>query len=231
MSLALTIDRAAINTDLIALNSSIVQYVALSRLTPSEALARKSADLATAMSRRLRGLAPAKGAVRRERLSALKSGRGLRIRDAVRTRVMAKYGAAVDIRTRRGVYNRSLPKARGKRLSLQALMVKAELGLRESGRGFLGFSGRFKGIRSISSARSLRYSDKFRRFLTDAGLTESGDGATLTLWENVAPAALAGLSKAKAQAAIQQSLREVNADMRVYIDRKLAENAAKAGLQ
>lgn len=224
-----------VQSELGLLNADLARYQQITRKTPEEMLLKQGGKLAFALSQNLRGLMPGKGAIRAERLEALKARDGIYIRPSVRQQVLAKYGARQEISTREIVFGKrgrkSVLRKGGKRMNLQALMAQREINLRESGRGFLGFSARFSGIGKMKPGWRQRWLDRYSRMLAEAGLTiNRADGVLEFAWEKgpSAKQAAEGLLKPKAQERIVQAIRNVRMDVEEYLARKTKENASQA---
>jgi hypothetical protein len=222
-------------SNLDAFNRALGDYVHLSRLSTQEAVKKQGAKFAFDLSTRLQAFAPGKGAIRAERLAALRSGQGLRISDAARKRVYSTKGIVQDIKTKKFGFTRGKKvsgtrRLGGKRLNIQALLVKAEIGLRESGRGFLSYSSK---VRSLIQKFAIKddvdyyqqHLDRYSRFLTSVGFRTDADKANMTFgWggnkssDKVAKA----LSKPRQQRAIASSLDAIRADMMAYIVQRQA---------
>jgi hypothetical protein len=228
----------AVRHNLDRLGGSLRRYIALSGKSPEEALSKQGGKFAYVLSRRLRGLSPAKGEVRRERLEALKSGEGVKVRPRVREAIKEKYHAATDIRSKKLQIVRGRKKAvgsikrKGRRINLQALMIARELAVRESGRGFLATGSKFPRTLKVHHAAI----SKFGVQISQAALAGNGDGATLSFdWSRsqseLSGSAASGLSKPRATAVTALALRDTADDIGVYLQRKDEENLRKAGLK
>ena len=224
-------------TNLDEFNAALTRYAALSSKGAAEAVAKTGADFGFRLSRKLLTLAPDKGSVRESRLAALASGGGLKIRDKIRQRVYAKLGVSQTLagrKLRMGGKKLSASKlVGGKRLNLQALLVRAELNARESGRGFSAFSARYKSLSQQLAAdrfgeQRRKIIDRYSRFLSEVGFKRDRDSSNLTFrWGgNESSGKLAAsLQKPRQQAAIADALNEARADMMDYIIRKQAQAA------
>jgi hypothetical protein len=224
-----------INVEIEALNRALILYRDLTNKTPEDVLLKQGGKLGYAVAKHLRGLAPAKGEIRSERLAALKAGQGVHVRQRVRLRVMQKYGARIDVKSRGLIFGnskngkKSMVRKGGKRLNLWALTVQAELNTRESGRGFLARSSSFpKTLQDYQTAQSI-----YGPILSDAGLNSDKDTLTFK-WDparsELASSAAKGLSRAQGEEAIAAGIADTRDDIKEYISRKLLENARKAGL-
>lgn len=232
----------AFQTNLDEFNSALGQYVRLTKLSTQEAVAKKSADFAFRLSRALSTFAPKKGAIRAERLAALRSGQGVRVRPAVYDQVYKTKGLVQDVKTKRFGFAtrkrvRGSKMSGGKRLNLQAIAVKRELALRESGRGFLSYSTRLRSViqefairDDVDVYRSIL--DKYKRFLSSVGFQTTADEAKMTFrWGgNKSSGEIAKtLQKPRQQRTIAQALDDSRRDMLEYIRRK--QGQAKASLK
>lgn len=224
-------------TNLDEFNAALTRYAALSSKGAAEAIAKKGADFGFRLSRKLLTLAPKKGVVREDRLAALASGGGLTIRPKIRQRVYSKLGVSQTVagrKLRMGGKKLSASKlVGGKRLNLQALLVRAELNARESGRGFSALSARYKSLSQQLAAdrfgeQRKKIIDRYNRFVSQVGFKRDANTAGLTFeWGgNESSGKLAAsLQKPRQQAAIADALDETRADMMEYILRKQAQAA------
>jgi hypothetical protein len=210
-----------IEYNLEGLRAACIEYGKYSQKSEAEVVAKQSGKLAWNIYRALKALAPQRGAVRAERLAALAAGEGIKIRKSVLASVEQKYGD-------KG--------ARG--LNTHALAVKKELSLRESGRGFLGFSTP-RPARSApeieSSVRSIisRYGFELSDFVLN--VAESAEKKVANLHWNGSKgdytAATEGLSQPRQQEVIAQAVAATTKDTVEYILRKIREDKSKARLQ
>jgi hypothetical protein len=228
---------AAIQHNIDQFNWRLAQYAQLSGKSVEQALREKAARLGYVLSQELRNLMPKKGEVTQERLDALKDGEGVHVRKSVLEKMSqiydierfeaTRYGQANLFRRKgRGKYRGSVMVG-GKRLNLQALAVKRELGVRESGRGFMGRSSRFAQTRLLSDTDKAL--SRFGPVLAKAGLETTNDGGVARLrwggFSDLSNEAVQGLSRPRGQTAISTAVRLITADMLVYIKRKQGENA------
>jgi hypothetical protein len=224
----------SVSTEIMKLNQAVKRYQDLSGKNWEEALSKQGGKLAFSLSGGLKEIAPPKGLVRSERLAALKTGGGVKIRQRVRTAIFTKYGARSDIRTRRVIFGKkgvtSLTRNGGKRLNLQALMVQRELATRESGRGFLSVSARYP--RTLGKQHTAK--SKFGQVLSSANLKAANRNASLVFeWGAtgaLSQSAAQGLSKDRGQSVIARSLAAVTEDILIFVDRKVAEQTGRVGL-
>lgn len=229
--------RLSFQTNLEEFNEALEAYARHAKLTAAEVIARKGSDLGFRLQKKLRELSPEKGAIRTERLAALASGGGVKVRpvaiDYAKSKTMA---TATTIKTRNGALFREIGrtgKLKRNGLSFWQLAVKRELNIRESGRGYLGFSARFKSMASevkanwndIEKQQIVR--DRYLRFISVVGFKADQNEAALTFkWggNNDASNGLArAMQKPKARSKIGEALAESRSDMLVYIQRKMSE--------
>jgi len=218
-------------------NDKLAKYQVLARKSWPEVIAKQGKKLAYSLSLHLLGMAPAKGAIRAELTERLRSGLGIRVRDTAR-RYATKHSVATvtKIQTRTaGIFMEKTRTGKIKRAGLNwwQLAVKREIGLRESGRGFLG---RAFGYPSLIGRRKEKAVNRYATELSSYGLTINPDGATgtFTLDPAVNPQeanAAAGMSKPRARAIIALALRDTSDDMQIYIARKMEDSASEAGLK
>lgn len=217
------------------LNAAMAQYATLAKLTPPEVLAKQGAKLAFYLRGRLRSLAPEKGRTRAERLAAMQAGEGVKVRPGAIAFARRKTVAtAVNVRTRRdALYMERTRAGNVKRngRSFWQIAVDRELSIRESGRGYLSLAGRMKWVDSaLIMGSTARVVDRVFREVGRAGLTVAGNDSTLKL-DYANPHIVEGLTRPRGQAEVVQALESTRADIMVYVRRKLAENARKAGLR
>lgn len=220
--------------DIAALRETLVRYGELSGKSESEIVSKQSGKLGLAIRQNLAELKPAAGAVRAEMLLRLKAGEGVHVRPEVYERLNSRRGISQDIETgqfRFGQKAALTVTQKGKKLNYQALAVKAELGLRESGRGFMSFAT--PRTKSFAEQQTVGVThDRYNRILSylklDLRPTAAVKFAQFS-WPSDSPAT-EGLDQAQQMAMIDAAVRFVNADIMDYVNRKLEENKAQAGL-
>jgi hypothetical protein len=227
-----------LKVEISALNEAISKYKELSRRSWDDVLKKQGGKLGFALRQNLRGLSPAAGAIRAERLSKLRSGEGIKVRESVRRAIYAKYGARTSIEDKKVRFQVGTKRVKivgskiikKKRLNLQALAVQREIGVRESGRGFLSISSRYpKTLRNTSFARN-----RFGVELSKAEISVSEtDGKLEFTWDgarNKSEASAAqGLNRPAGRAIIARAIRETRDDVMEYVRRKIEERAQQAG--
>lgn len=215
------------------LNDAIRQYIRLSGKSAQEALKKQAAKLGYALKQELRGISPAKGSIRSEALARLESGGGIKVRPSVLRKIYQQYGARSLLSTQQVIFGKrgkTTTVRNGSRLNLWALAVKAEIGLRESARGFLGISASYRGLTATLEAEAQAFS-KYGPVLSKAGfkpLPDNAGGAIEFEWNQdtsqLSGSAAEGITKEKGDAAINRALRNTLEDIEVYLERKLQED-------
>jgi hypothetical protein len=189
----------------------------------------------------LREIAPAKGKITSE-VAAFNSNMGIKVRQSAKDWVLKKYGVSTNLTTGRqmGV----IQKKRSSDLlfgeNLWHLMIKRELAMRESARGFTSYASRFGSFAELEASANSWYGNqrytisRYGKAIGAAGLKLSGTrlefdwGKTAT--NQIARTAAKSLSQSRPTAMISKSLRATSSDMRIYIQRKLAELAEKSNM-
>ncbi|MBN8246434.1 MAG: hypothetical protein J0L84_03205 [Verrucomicrobia bacterium] len=223
------------------LNRMLGRYIELAKKLPQEALAKQGTKLAFELANRLMPLMPAKGAVREAGIEMLKSGRGIRVRPAVRERLMFRHTAHSDIASRQTRYGKSSKtgfRRKGKTLNFQALAVQAELNVRERGRGYTQHVARIGNLKELGNAwsqvaagsrKQKFHRGRYNQLLASAGLMVSEKNASLTLlYGSKSTEAGSALSTPRAQKATEDAIGAVTDDMGVYVLRKLRERGIAA---
>lgn len=217
------------------LNDKLRQYAEVSNKTEAEIISKQAGKLSFNLRTALRALAPEKGAVRAERLAALKAGGGVYVRPGVYAMMESKYG--VEFTSTRQKYKGPNNELAGtdysasRRMNLQALAVQRELNLRESGRGFMAFST----PRAMSYAETVAVGQQVSRydhllsFLKMDLRLEAPIKYAQFEWPSDSPA-LEGLTKEQQMTAVMKAVNETTADIDVYVQRKLEEAKSEAGV-
>lgn len=227
-----------IGSELGKLNADISRYATLARKMPEEAIRKHSNEFSIRLFNALRQIAPAKGAIQAQVLGQLEHAAKWKpgasrtngiVRESVRQRIAAKFGISQDIASRKILLRKTKSAKQlagsisigGKRLNLQALMVQAEIKLRERGRGFLAVAGRFQQSGKENEVRTL---SRIRQILGVQNILASdNDAQSRFAWGETGPQSLAvatGLSQQKAQSAILAAVRSTRDNMLEYIRRK-----------
>ena len=219
----------------------LAQYRDLNSRTTPEILRAKGVDLAFKIAKGFRGEAPARGSIRSTRLSALQAGSGVRIRKSVRDATNKMTIATTsDVASRKagGFMEASKGKKGGTKKNARSwwqIAVTKELNLRESAIGFASVAAMFQGLAAIQANGVKRFADKFKRMISQARLRVSGPDAELVLeWGGgISPKSnqlAAVFNQPRFRSHIKAAFKAVQADMMIYIDRKLRENARKVGM-
>ncbi len=244
--------QAEIQGNLNELSEAIRLYKSLSQKGEAEVIAKQVGKLAWNLWQEMKRIAPAKGAVRAERLIALKAGFGVRVRDAVYADVGAKYGALTSIASGRTFLE---VKKRGKTvamatmvngLNLQALAVKRELAVRESARGFSSWSvprppGKYINIiaggeegSGVHILRNIESRYGFILSLFQLQTAGEGDKFGELRWYGAKSGGymdpVTGLSKPNQITVLNRAIATTSNDIYVYVNRKIQENLRQAGL-
>lgn len=230
-----------VETNLHEFNRTLAQYIGLTKLTPTDALLKQGTKLTYALSKRFGGLKPGKGEITAARRRDMAAGLGLNVREAARAFAFKHtIGTAQNIRTKgmalfmektkRGKLktDRGQKKAR----TWWQIAVDRELSIRESGRGYVSFAARMGNLeRAFKDGRisEKKQLDRISREIGRVGLRSAANDSALTFTFNNANI-VEGINRPKGRAAVAASLADVRADMLVYIQRKLAENAKKSGM-
>ena len=187
------------------LNRNLAEYAKHTSKSIQDAVAKQGSKLAFELSARLQAEKPGKGSIRAERLAALQSGGGVKVRDSIRQKVTSG-------------------KRRGK-LNLQARRVRAELNLRERGRGFLAYGARIN-TRPFLSARAqrLQHWSRHRQLLATAGLIFNPDTAKIEISYGGPQTELGDtFQNPRFRKHINAALGAVADDIQIYLDQKLEE--------
>lgn len=224
------------------------QYAALSSKAEDESLAHVASNVAWNAYQGMRKIMPAKGSIRAEAEALLKSGKGIKVRPVVLADVAARYGALTSVKSgdvflaqkKRGKvtsYSQEVIGKNGKPMNLQALAVEKEISVREAGRGFSAFAvprpvKGFKGDQEIYEKPQV---SRFNFKASDFTFVASGEKkfAELLWIDTRSPlynSPVAGLLKSKQQHILVEAVKDADKDMKVYIERKLAEAAKQTGL-
>lgn len=234
MSLDITI-----NYEIERLRRTMAMYGEVSGKTESEVVVKQAGKLGFNIRAGMSRIAPEKGAVRAERLMALRTGGGIKIRPGVVQATAEKYGLAFGVRGGRMVLGkRKVPVASvvhgGKRMNFWALAAQREINLRESGKGFMAFStprayaNEYARSDDVEFEKNLfsRYGYLLSQFGIKADPSATHKYAELK-WvggdrKNSSP--VEGLQREKAMQVLVDAVRETNADIMVYLERKISED-------
>lgn len=194
-----------IEDNLADLNVALGEYLKHTKLSVDEAMVKQGTKIAFEISRQMSAMKPAKGAVRAERLAALKSGEGVRVRKSLR-----KWKP-----TRNSRKDRSL--------NIQALRVRRELNLREQGRGFMAYGTRINAGK-LRGKQRIEKLGRHKQQLAEAGLRFEPDGTSFKLVYGGPQSEFGGtLNRPRFRRHINAAIVEVTADILTYVDRKQRE--------
>lgn len=159
---------ATVSHNLDRLNAILPVYQAASGKAYSEVLEKQGKEFTTSLRRALLALKPAKGSIRAAAEARLRAGGGIKIRPSVVASVARKFGTT-------GSVGRS-----GRRLNLEAIAAKREIGLRSRSAGYMAFATSVK-LSGIAAAKRAERKGKYNQTLETADLRQNIDGQTLTL--------------------------------------------------
>lgn len=225
----------SVDTSLATFNRALVEYAKLKRDEPADVLAKQGTKLTFYLRASLAALKPEKGRTRAERLAALQAGQGIKVRPgALAWAKKRSMATATNLRTRQEslfVERTRAGNVKRNGRSFWQLAIYRELGIRESGRGYLSLAGRMRWVKeALIRGSEYRVVDRVYREVGRAGLKVNTDGATLKLdYSN--PNIAEGLERPNGKKAVAKALDQTRADIMVYVRRKLDENARKAGLK
>lgn len=245
-----------LNAEMAKLGAAMRSYVDASGKALDEVLPKKANDLAWALWKRLRAIAPEKGSIRTRGEQLLKAGRGVRVRRSIRDRADArfvqyddlaqaissgakltarqfnralKWGARTNARTRKVTFTNKLTGGKShRRLNWWELAVALELSARESARGFLSLTPPRR-IDRLRPGQRVVTKGRYQNLLASASSATGERKVTFTWGDLSGPTsakAAKGMAGPKAQGAMMQALRDVTADLQQYIERKLAAKLA-----
>lgn len=224
------------------LNTALGMYIRAAGRGVMFGLVKQSGELGRNLVLASKGLMPAKGAIRAERLDAFKRGEGIRVSKTARKYADSKtIATASSVRTK-GAAVFMEKTARGKLKkdgrNWWQIAVDRELTLRESGRGFVAHTQRLplmlpteaNRYRTVQR-RVSRYGPQLGEFSlkADADVTQE-NGRAVFVWggfSELSNEAVKAMGRAKGQAAIASAIEATVDNIVPYLERKLGEDAAK----
>ena len=231
------IDRAQLDREIARLSQTLALYQRASGKALDQVLGKKSKDLRIELFKAFRKLAPERGQVRSERIEALKRGEGIHVRQKVYEAIGEQFGldatGAMHWRTRGGK-----ERTGGQRggLNFQALAVRRELNLRESGRGFTAHSAS-KPLMPEAEATEGESVSKYGGFLAQFNLTGKveGQGKAEAAFKwgvggEQSEGVVNAIYRTRGMAAALEAVRAVTEDMVPYIEEHIGKAATAAGL-
>lgn len=208
------------------LSKVVGEYQVLRGLSSKDVLTKQGGKLGREMYFSLRATAPTKGSVRALILARLKEGKGIRIRESVQRAVTAKFKARLQKKQEKfedKFWGESASGQHNWKWLLRQRMVQAEIGLRESGRGVLGYSTRYPTTLLMAG----KVLSKYKFLLSEANVRLKQDGGSASFeWSGQKQSATAvaeGIGRPRAQAAIVQAIRATKQDILLYVRRKQHE--------
>lgn len=196
------------------LNSALAAYRQLSGKTDQEILSKQGGKLAREIKFALFDTAkPAKGIIRAELMDRLRSGRVVKVRPSIVDWAKALTKTTYNISKKKAV------ETGRKRVALTwwQRAIQREIGIRESGRKFLGVTSRYPstlehGQKSIS---------KLGTILSEAGvkLNQTGGAASIT-WSGLSKQskqAVEAFGRPIPKAAVKKAIHETTEDILNYV--------------
>lgn len=241
-----------IQSNLAELSKRLGDYARLRKMTAVDAVKKQSREFSFFLADELKKQAPAKGEIRSAALGWLKGrSKGVFVRESIKLAVAKKYNAitiaGIGRKKKDGTrYGRSWVRTKKtkfgqeffgekkgtqgkKKLNLQALTVRRELNMRESGNSFMAFAARLRGIDDVAPGSAKFWLGRMGQKTADSKLQLSGDGDEATMRivlggskSNFGDA----LQKPAGQEAINRALRETITNMELYIARKEKQAAS-----
>jgi len=208
-----------VSSNLDSLNKAVLQYKILSNKTWPEVMSKKGGDFARLIRNNLFSLAPQKGEIRRSVLERLRSGRGIRIRSAVRKEVgerRAKKGAR---------------RSGGRTLNIQQEIIRREIAVREMGTKFMGVSSRFPSSIGTSDRSTSRTGHTLARAGVSIGRNQYEHVTRFTWNPNEgghAGHAARAMQEPGMRDAVEKAAVATRSDIQLYIKRKQDQAARKA---
>ena len=219
------------------LNRAFALYQQASSRTIGEMLAKQGKELSFKLGESLRAIAPAKGSIRSAQMARFHAGEGIRVSKWVKDRIKTKFNVFTSVKTRREYGVVRLKKSTKVLFGhdLWQKMVEAEINSRESGRGFLAQSAKFRGKDGTIRPGTQASFSKFGPVLAKAGLSVSARTGTLRIsWGGsgaLSVSAAQGLTTPKGQAAVAEALAATTANILVYVKAKTNIDLKKAGFE
>ena len=229
----------SVETNIAEFNRTFARYAAVydpNGWFTADILLKKADMIGYAWSRKLATLAPKRGSIRAERLAALRTGEGIKIRESVRRRLAARLNLRSRIADRRTVFGkrgRGSRKYRGKRMNFQAMAARAEISLRERGIGYSRQVSRFRALGQFAKLRETRNATvenrgRYSQLLATANI--KAENLRLVYGGSGTQAGDA-LTTPEAMSALADAIAHVTQDMEVYLARKAEEAAKEAGFK
>lgn len=217
---------STVTHNLADLTSALQQYQLLSGKTNEDVLKKQGAKLAREIHYSLRAIAPLKGSLKLALLARLRSGRMIKIRDAVRDRVKAKWESKLKTSQRRVESKSDSGVAPGKlnwKWKLHQKMVQAEIGLRVKGVGIMGLTTKYR----TTGAFGVKAISKYGFLLSDLGIKVwKENGMAQIRWPDVSDPGQRineGLRRSRPHRAVESAIESVRQDVLVYVRRKQQE--------
>lgn len=231
-----------VETTLPKLNQALDMYIRAAGRGVTFALVKQSGELGRNLVLESKGLMPAKGAIRAERLDAFKRGEGIRVSQTAKKYADSKtIATGSSVRTKKAaVFMEKTSRGKLKKdgRNWWQIAVDRELTLRESGRGFVAHSQRLPLMLPAEAARYRtvqrrvsRYGPQLGEFSlkADADFTSEA-GKAIFVWggfSELSNEAVKAMGRAKGQAAIARAIEATTDNIIPYLERKLGEDAVR----
>ena len=206
------------------LNQTFDRYWRASTRTREESVAKASKNFGMFLYRRLKIIAPEKGAITAQLGARLKSKQHVKVSEYARRLVLARFGVSQSIAGRGSVSNRKVRGHSGP-VNLWAEMTKQEIRLREGHRQFTSAAALFHG-----DFKSKTDSKKKSSTLGTATPSHTGtDGSQVAFeWSNAvsrySAMAASGMLTEKGRNAFEAAVKDTQKDMLNYIHKKQQES-------
>lgn len=232
-----------VETSLPQLNNALSAYIRAAGRGVMFGLVKQSGELGRNLVMESKGLMPAKGAIRAERLEAFKRGEGIRVSATARKYADSKtMSTASNIRTKKAaafVEKTSRGKLKKDGRNWWQIAVERELTLRESGRGFVAHSQRMplflpaEANRYRTLQRRLsKYGPQLGEFSLKANADTQGEtGKAEFTWggfSELSNEAVKAMGRTRGQASIARAIEATVDNIVPYLELKIGEDAAKA---
>jgi hypothetical protein len=212
-----------VQTNLERFQQALNDYIRLSRKTPEYCLRKQTAKLMWNIKSRLREIMPPKGSIRESILTRLRSGDSMPRRKGARPFIKIRPSAIKWVDSQGYVKNR------------QQELVRREIAIRESARGFLSVSARYNKAQFNIGNRWNAYNRQDRELSVAELQTPLYDTSMIIEWsrriDELSEHAAEGLVAEKGQQQINKGIDETIDDINIYLLRKINEVLKQVGLQ
>lgn len=211
------------------LTQAMRTYRALSKMSTEDVLRKQGGKLVREISFQLRYISPPKGSVVVEGLSRLRMGKGIKIRPAIRSRVVAQWEDKLKRKQARfedKFWGEAASGQNNWKWLLQQKLVQAELNMRERGRGVMGISAKYPQTLTDQGKSISRYG----HLLSEVGVRVLHDkGFARLSWPGIneqSKKLVEGLGRRRPSKAVADAIHIVTEDILVYTRGKQKEMVA-----